>query len=174
MLNYSPSEVVTKTSHHVTCPTCKNPDGSIDHLLGEEARCQWYCAHCGAQYIFQLSKDGTVKTARTGDRSDKTLVLLRHGNIGLVVEGNQITREGAVEGGDEFIYEEHMCPSGYLKHVLEVFDLDAKIEDPHGIFDYVATLPWDSSFDHKVISGGISEKFRQDALAHFGAVEKKS
>lgn len=138
--------IITKTSKYIQCPHCLKATNSIDHLDGKEISTRWYCDDCGNQYSFKLSKTGEITELKlTGDRIDKSLVLLKNGDIGLVVEG--LVFNGDLSNNNEYFYNEHTCPTNYMKRVKEVFDLKNDDTDPHGIFEYVKTLPWDSNIN---------------------------
>ena len=139
------------TKLHLPCPSCTKPAGTIDHLKGHDVESMWYCDHCGSQIAFKL-KNGNLQTALTGERVDKTLVLLREDNIGLIVEGMRFlhkdgTNDTSMVENDAYFYDEHTCPTNYMRHVKAVIDLGNADVDPHGIFRYVCTLPWEPSIE---------------------------
>ena len=137
---------MTIAKTYVVCPKCGKPAGTVDHLRGYEHDLMWYCEHCGCRYAFSLTEDGTVTAVvDTGERTDKTVVLLKAGDIVLVVEGTLHTPGDSSH--DAYFYNTHTCPTNYLKSVKAIIDLKNKDTDPHGIFEYVATLPWNAQAD---------------------------
>ncbi len=136
---------VVKTTTHIVCPSCNQPDKSVDHLKGQRVDTMWYCDHCGKRYEFTVLPDLTVKELKaTGEYLEKAIVLLRNGSVGLVVEGMTFHCPGKRDDhSHDYFYNEHTCPTNYMRYVCAVVDLEAKDTDPHGIFQYVTTLPWD-------------------------------
>lgn len=133
---------VAVTKHHVPCPWCGGNASTVDHLLNEKhaTETQWACDACGEKIALKV-KDGRLWTGKVrGERTYKTLVLLRHGDIGLVVEGMAFEDH---PGSPESYYDENTCPTNYLKHVKVIIDLKRNDTDPHGIFQFVAVRPYD-------------------------------
>ena len=160
----------TKTATHIVCPGCHQPAGTIDHLLGQAIDTMWYCASCGARYAFKLLVNGEVTDLRlTGDRKEKCLVLLRNGNVGLVVAGSVFTENGKLGDWDAhhtYYYDEHTCPTNFMRDVKAVLDLATQDADPHGIFHYVATLPWDARVEdcnNEDFLGTMFPAFKKDS-----------
>lgn len=135
---------ITKT--HVVCPACRSPDSTVDHLKGSEQQLKWYCQQCGAEYTFTLTAGFKVVDVKlTGNSVRKTLVLLRCGKVGLVVQGMSFSH--IKNNNDGYYYDEGTCPTNYMPQVLKVIDLETGDPDPHGIFEYVKTLPWDDRIE---------------------------
>jgi hypothetical protein len=116
----------------------------------------WYCDHCGHRYALKLTADGLVFTAKTIGKKDKALVLLRAGDVGLVVEGLCISDKPETSAHFEdgtshhaYHYNEGTCPINYMKDVKAVLDLKNKDIDPHGIFQYVTTIPWNPDIEER-------------------------
>ena len=67
-----------------------------------------------------------------------TLVLLKRNGIYLVVNGYG-------NGNDAYFYNEHTCPTNYMQDVEAViYEKDA---DPHGVFEWVATIDKPEDWD---------------------------
>lgn len=137
---------ITKT--HIVCPACNKPAGTIDHFTNPVST-RWYCDICGEQYSFTVTKQNNELIVSdlklTGNKKNDCLVLLKNGDIGLVVKGMYFNNE--FDSNHEYFYNEHTCPVNYLKDIKDVFDLKNKDTDPHGIFEYVRTLPYDDRVD---------------------------
>jgi len=76
--------------------------------------------------------------------SIESTALLKRGTMYLVVNGLRLkehpTREVEPTGKhDEFYYNEHTCPTNYLRDVVEVI-ADGEV-DPHGCFKFVTSVP---------------------------------
>jgi hypothetical protein len=84
---------------------------------------------------------GSSHPAHAGMR--KTLVLLRLGTPGgpihFVVEGVKQWPEpfAEMQDGDRYFYEEHTCPTNFIRVPLIAFEGDL---DPHGLFEHVETV----------------------------------
>lgn len=135
---------LVQTKNYAICPCCEKPDSTIDHLLNTDTSTSWYCDNCGERYSISFKKTGEVFTQATGERVNKNIVLLKNGNVGLVVEGMSFS---GAESNQEYYYNEHTCPTNYMKNVLAVIDLEHNDSDPHGIFEYVKTLDWDKDVE---------------------------
>lgn len=151
--SYTEAGVVTKTTTHIVCPDCGKPDADIDFAKGKEIEALWFCGNCGAQYGVKSTKDGKFYTHRTTARTDPSIVILRNGRIVLVLKGMKFNGHASGSpNNDDYFYNEHTCPTNYMKNVKAVIELPNKEQrqadtDPHGVFKYVATLPWDDALD---------------------------
>ena len=140
---------ITKT--HIVCPGCSKPDNTIDHFLefNNPVSTQWYCDRCGEQYSFTVTKQNDELIVSdlklTGNKKKKCLILLKHDDIGLVIKGSNFSSGYNLQ--QEYFYNEHTCPVNYMSEVKEVFDLKNQDIDPHGIFEYIGTLPYDDRID---------------------------
>lgn len=131
---------------HVACPSCDNLS-AVDHVQdGQEMT--WWCDNdlCGHQYRFTIN-NGEIDSQSTGVIVSKTSVLLKRGDLSIIVKGVKITDpyDDHYSGYDEdgcnrFFYEESTCPSNYLRETEEVFYNGQS--DVHGLFEYVGTLPY--------------------------------
>jgi len=138
------ANIIEKTKHHVECPHCHKPAGTIDHLIGRNIDTSWYCDNCGGRYRLVMGK-GTVFTEPLDERIDPTLVFLRNGDVLLAVKGREFTAGGkatALEGHEEYFYNTHTCPTNFMGEVEAVIDMRTGNDDPHGIFEYVCTIPY--------------------------------
>lgn len=151
-----------ETKHYAICPNCNEKAGGVDHLLNSNTSTMWYCDNCGARYSLKF-ENGKMFIGKTNECLTKTLVLLRSGHIALIVEGmNFSTHE---ENNDAYFYNEHTCPTNFMDKVKMIIDLRNNDNDPHGIFEYVATFPYDERIDDCDCSmETISEIFRTDLL----------
>jgi hypothetical protein len=83
------------------------------------------------------------------------LVLLRHGNLGIIIEACHT--EGTDDSHEEYFYNEHTCPCNWIDDIIAIIDLNNGDIDPHGIAQYVGRLPLPNNY--KDLSG--------DAIAEF-------
>ncbi|HVZ88069.1 MAG TPA: hypothetical protein VHG72_13945 [Polyangia bacterium] len=149
--------VVSVTKRHVVCPSCNKAAGTIDHMiedairLGEPSRiCGWFCDRCGWEYAGTVYADGSATVEKTGKRKIETRVLLKleplKGDVFIEVEGMTFLGVGeTIEGKDliedsRYYYEEHTCPTNYLRVVQELWEGDYG-HDPHGMFRVVDVVP---------------------------------
>jgi hypothetical protein len=149
-----------KTKRYFNCLGCEKGVFWIEHLIDqipERPWGTWYCEACGVGHR-GTAGNGECKVDLTGDKCLRTAVLLKlepdAGDVYLTVRGMQFTKNGGVpdharfEDGDRYHYNEHTCPTNYLRRVIEIFQVmperNGKREestDPHGIFEYVMTAP---------------------------------
>lgn len=152
MNNMKEFQPLTETVRYAICPRCGERGDIIDHYLDldYEENTTWDCDSCGYYYDLRF-KDGRVFSSITEERVDKTLVLLRAGHLAIIVEGmsfsedsDQIVRpDSNYYDRDEYYYNKRICPTNYLKSVQAIVDLRNADTDPHGIFKYVETAPYD-------------------------------
>jgi ribosomal protein L37AE/L43A len=157
---------ITVVTKYIVCPACHQPDQSIDHLEGKGVT-MWYCRKCGVRYAFKYDSGEVTDLGLTGERIEKRLVLLRRDNIGLVVVGRCLPAAAAADNSDPtghhaYYYNEHTCPVNYMRDAKAVIDLDKKDTDPHGIFEYVTTLPW-----NRLVEEADNDEFLETLLPHF-------
>jgi hypothetical protein len=140
----TPQYTFTKPERYIRCPGCNGSDFSVSHLaIGVNTR--WSCDKCGCCFRLEVvSHDRVDCEVIQGERTEKTRVTLQSdGPMTIVVEGMRSVDDAAplpLGDGDEYFYNEHTCPTNYLR-VLKVVAPDGD-EDPHGIFSYVKTEPW--------------------------------
>jgi len=131
----------SETLHYAPCPWCgKRSDSPINHLLNQSLVTTWYCHECGESFDLKFDGTGKLWTAKVLDRRcDKILVLLRYGSMGLIVEGSSIAGN---PGQQRYFYEEHACPTNFMRHIKVIIDLKDGNIDPHGIFRFIGTVPY--------------------------------
>lgn len=147
---------VTRTKTYAVCPACEKDAGAIDHLLGQTLSTRWYCPSCGQSYSLTFSADGAVEIALAVGRKVTTVDVLvlnpQEKPVYFVVEGMRFEGEGHDDSDNEhkrFFYEEHSCPTNWLKPTMLYFDGD---DDPHGLIKFLATRD-DSDFPEDAAYG---------------------
>lgn len=136
---------ITKT--HIVCPHCEHVDSSIDHLIAARRECswgRWYCDECGGGYEGTVSAEGavTVQKAKCGESFTRGLDLLcippqQHPVYFVVLASHPTGRDA---NGTRYYYEEHSCPTNWLRKILLVcVEGD---QDPHGLIKYIETAPY--------------------------------
>jgi Zn finger protein HypA/HybF involved in hydrogenase expression len=130
--------------YYIDCPHCGESKSRIDHLFNDGTEDKtfgtWYCDECGGGYK-GIVKGRDVFVEKVLDRMDKSIVFLRNGNILLAVKGRRLNGKLDISR-DKYYYNESTCPTNYLKDIIQVFDLEHNEPDPHGIFEYVCTIPY--------------------------------
>lgn len=137
-----------KPDTFIYCPSCGKGESKVNHCeIGFSSA--WYCDDCGVSFKIARLADGSFDLTLTTERKERTRVTLESsGPVRIVVEGlrlvgGDIPPEPEEENHDQYFYDEHTCPINYLQ-VLKVIDPSNGNEDPHGIFAYVKTEPWES------------------------------
>jgi|SRR6185437_4520994 len=134
---------ITEVKNFVECPHCNKSKNSVGHLFSENKEISfgpWYCAECGNAFR-GVVKGKDVFLEKMSERKDSAIVFLRSGNILLAVKGMYFNGELDVDNS-RYFYEEHTCPTNYLKDVEMVIDLKNGDTDPHGIFEFVGVIPY--------------------------------
>jgi len=124
------------------CPSCNGRVGTIDHLQAGEEAGAWFCDGCGRGWWLTVTRDGIVHREHS-ERKERTVVTLvlppQTLPIVLTLDGFRIVKPGEEHDGDAYFYNEHTCPTNWLRHVTEVRIGDS--DDPHGLFQWVSTEP---------------------------------
>lgn len=136
--------LIKETKHYVCCPHCGHSKTSVDHLFNEDHLSgrsfgPWYCDECGLSYSGKVVGNEVFVQKEPG-RKDISTVFLKHGNVLLAVEGMYFDGDLNQEEA-RFFYNEHTCPTNFLKDVIEVYDISDWSVDPHGIFEFVGAIP---------------------------------
>lgn len=125
---------------YVKCPACNEAAGHLYEEL-KDGTYKWYC-DCGNQYSFEYKDGNVLKVESTGNFFAKTRILLANDDIALIIKGNRYFTEGRLtdDEHDRYYYDEHTCPTNYMRDVIEVIDLRSMDTDPHGVFRYIKTI----------------------------------
>jgi len=148
--------IVQRTKTYAVCPTCQADAGEVDHLLGTKVSTRWYCDACGHNYQLAFSEDGAVAISPLPGRRITTLNVLKlppqEKPVFFVVKGMRFEAATTDQDQDQedstrFFYEEHSCPTNWLKPEMVYYDGDC---DPHGLIQFVtardeSTLPPDEA-----------------------------
>lgn len=141
------------TLHHIACPECGQPHGSIDHLVKDASARgapvpagPWFCDGCGRGFNVLVYADATASVELLEERLVKTAALLRLRDSGdhplhIVVHdtctnylGDPASQE--TRDAERYLYEDHLCAEDILHRVERVIaNGDA---DAHGLFQLVA------------------------------------
>lgn len=142
------STTVAVTRLHAICPHCGDHSKTLDHLKEGQTFGPWYCDSCGRAYngTYKGADTVLVKDPRESRKID-TLVLLEYPPsdkpLRFLIEGMRFVDKKDLSrhpeyGGPRYFYEEHSCPTNWLKHCTMVaFDGDT---DPHGFLRYVRDI----------------------------------
>lgn len=131
------------------CPACgARTDQAIDHLKAGQSFGPWFCGACGAGYVGTAMGAYTTLTLHA-EREYQTLDLLAlqpsPKPLYVVLRGVIVTKALASpdEEGDSkrFYYEEHSCPTNWLRHP-EMVALGGDT-DPHGVLRFLRYVPID-------------------------------
>jgi len=157
-------EPIRETRIYAPCPWCHKKASDITYHI-EHAPCgpfpPWHCNACGRLYVVQIGADKAVHVNRKdGEATYSTLVLLRipaySEPIYLVVSATQYRPEEPCGEGDAYFYDEYTCPSNWLGDVEVVIQGDST--DPHGIAQWVASIPAGDLLDEdEVARGGMTK-----------------
>ena len=129
------------------CPHCEKGTFAIDHLkaIGNGISFgPWYCNECGGSFDGRISADGNIDVRLRTERRIKTYDLLmlspQDKPVWFIVEGLRFEdpakpRDETSEAEHkEYFYEEHSCPTNWLKPEIVYYDGD---DDPHGLLEFV-------------------------------------
>jgi len=75
----------------------------------------------------------------TGEKKIPTIVTLKLDQpVTIETEGVMVGQTS--ETASEYFYNEHTCPTNFLRHVIRIIDAEGD-DDPHGIFQFVSEKP---------------------------------
>ncbi len=142
-------EMTPRTKRFFTCP-CGGEEFVIEHLYETETKeaGPWFCHKCGKSWGIKLV-GGNVKITEKDMVVSDTLVVLKldpknmKKPLYLITEGmvfNEKIEKTCELEQHKFYYEEHTCPTNWLKNIREIC-MDGE-HDPHGLFEYVETRPF--------------------------------
>lgn len=130
---------------HAVCPHCGEVAKRLDYLLAMAAKKPygfgpWACDSCNHYYSGTLSTvDGkpsviTVKSDKSSSEEVYDLLVLPPQNkpVYLIVSTEDYGRK---ERDQSFYYNEHTCPTNWIKRVVGIVIGDDP--DPHGLFEFV-------------------------------------
>lgn len=159
--------LITETKQYVACPECgENTGSTFDAEHHSRGFGPWWCDECGAGYMGRPDGARGIKLELTGERHIDTTVLLeippQSRSIYLATKGMRFMGLGEEddEGGQHYFYEEHTCPTNWLRDVFRIsINGDS---DPHGLAKYVDRVDgapdWedrDAKFDEVMKKSGL-------------------
>lgn len=138
------TQPTTKAVIHAICPHCEEVDATLGHLEEGSTFGPWYCDSCGRAYAGVYRGEATkIFKDDKGRRKLDTLVLLEYPRtdkpLRFLIKGRRyVENEDQEYDGSGYFYEEHSCPTNWLKDCAMVaFDGDT---DPHGFLRYVREI----------------------------------
>jgi transcription elongation factor Elf1 len=139
-------KAATKTRTYISCPVCGKGESRVCHLSLGQSFGPWSCDVCGHFYRGTRTEQGADIEVIEGQIKKKridVLEFIHDARLKIYVESFDVTNPNISEAMEErnsiaYFYEEHDCPSNYLRCTEDViFDNE---KDPHGIFRYVETI----------------------------------
>jgi hypothetical protein len=148
--------VELKTKRYFTCPNGCKHEMTVEHLLGDgpcgvtkdypkRQAGPWYCDECGQGWKLTYDADSVDVEPVKGKKVDQWVILElppQTEPIRFKVKAMRIDRE-LDESADQYFYEEHTCPTNWLRRVEEVSI--GEDDDPHGLFKHVRTYDAEAS-----------------------------
>lgn len=139
------AKTITEVKHFIECPHCAKSKTRVDHLFSEKKGeiffGPWYCDECGLSCRGKVI-GSDVYVEKCDKSKQNSIVFLRNGNVLLAVKGMYFDGDRD-DGFYKYYYGEHgTCPTNYLGEVEMVIDLNNGNTDPHGIFEFVGSIPY--------------------------------
>jgi predicted RNA-binding Zn-ribbon protein involved in translation (DUF1610 family) len=179
--------ICKRESLHYKCPNCGEFSSSLTHIEVGQTFGPWYCSDCGRGYVGKRITHTEVDLNTYLRQCIKTLVLLRNDDgldltmleahsvevaeykpVFVIVEGIHVIDNDKEElrfDGDQYFYEEHSCPTNFMK--VECF-IQGDDADPHGIWLWVETIVKPNDYEQRMKSINCSE----DRLFYFRSLFK--
>lgn len=141
-----------------TCPWCNGASGHrVDHLYAHPLPCRfgpWRCAECDKSFEGTVRAPGDVELIKdeTASATARAMSLLKFdgkdGPTFFVMDHRHYSAQDSDEekqGHDRYFFEEHSCPTNWLRHCAAVIqDGDT---DPHGFLTFVRSVEVSEDFD---------------------------
>lgn len=130
------------TKQYIVCPHCNQNSGhSVDHIQRGGHFGEWYCNECGHSYKGCRNEHGQIELTLSDSVKTNTydLVVLppQDKPIYFVLKGMSFN-DGHYDDGKEYFYEEHSCPTNWLKHMVTM--IIENDDDPHGLIEFVRSV----------------------------------
>jgi hypothetical protein len=191
--------VVAVTKRYAVCPHCsKNSQHTIDHLYEKLAAHKpidmghggWECRECrecGLPFNIHAVDGELVVSKNTNPKATKMIrtwdlvqVITEDGKrLRLLLSGMRWEPQGYPEVAElvaynkAYWYNEHTCPTNWTNDIVAMIEEDD--EDPHGVFQFVATVDQDKAImklPHEVSCHGDEEVDLQKTFPeHFKPLE---
>lgn len=138
-------KVELKTQRYFTCPNGCAHRMTVEHLLDandggpRRSAGPWYCDECGQGWKLTYDVDSVDVEPAGGKKVDQFVILElppQTEPVRFKVRASRVDRE-LDESVDVYFYEEHTCPTNWLRRVEEVSV--GEDDDPHGLFKHVRT-----------------------------------
>ncbi|MRT30868.1 hypothetical protein [Herbaspirillum sp. CAH-3] len=137
----------THTKTFIRCPHCDGDEFPVDHILNgtwKRSFGPWYCDTCGGSFRGTKDDVGQIDLELLDERKVQTLDLLvlqpQAKPVYFVLRGMRF--EGPKFDGypdnKEFFYEEHSCPTNWLRNIQTLIHDDD--DDPHGLIEFVRSI----------------------------------
>jgi hypothetical protein len=131
------------------CPHCNGQTGSrIDHLYpGPTTAGPWACDICGHWFDVKINGPKNVELTPAKSKNEPVrdgYALLRfdgmEGPVFFIMKCSRYRVESDEEqqSSDRFFFEEHSCPTNWLRDCVEV--ISAGDIDPHGFLKFVRSI----------------------------------
>jgi hypothetical protein len=141
------------------CPHCNiHTNETVSHLYGDRLPFKfgpWYCDACGGAYEGTVLAPGNVEIRiidRNKQSKGRRMALLKlaadNRTVWFVIDGIYINHGSDDRGSqdrDRYFYEEHSCPTNWLRDVAAV--IEDNDSDPHGFLEFVRSVEVPSNFN---------------------------
>ena len=134
--------ILIETKRYAACPECGGKVGSIEHLDGDDIHqlgpC--FCEGCGRGWRIRTNGrdvcDMEIDERRRWMPATVTMVLPpQKESIVLTLLAHTFDeRDKEFGAGDAYFYDEHTCPTNWMRDVAEIRIGDNA--DPHGLFKF--------------------------------------
>lgn len=144
------------------CPWCGHQtNSSVSHLYGYRMPVKagsWYCDKCRKPYDILVKAPGDVEITKAAHSDNRRFIpglsLLRRGEgedaVYFVMKKDRYeTNDGdtpeEAQDRERFFYEEHSCPTNWLRNCVAV--IEGADADPHGFLTFVRCVDVPQDFD---------------------------
>lgn len=135
--------VQAKVRLYIPCPSCTDGSWRADQLH-EGQSTTWTCNSCHREANILRVDYNDFRTTPTGRKETPVVVTLRSDTKPAITvrlntwkyAHSQKDTKKEYEEHQRFYYDEHTCPTNWIKQVEEISV--GKDKDPHGIFEFVS------------------------------------
>jgi hypothetical protein len=150
---FSPARIETVTVNQICCRNCGASMGTIDHLIDRLDKKPapitagpWSCKGCGSSWMIEVYSETDVRSRSYRPEEidvpcfDLLVLPPQNKPVYFVARSSDYNRkiDGSTKPyqGKAYFYDEHTCPTNWLRCEHIVFDGN---HDPHGLFEYVGS-----------------------------------
>jgi hypothetical protein len=153
------AEVKYKTVNYISCPFCNNFDFEISKIseFKDASMFPIVCPECKNGFKSKFINDELHIKKLNETKINGCIDFLKYGNILLLLKGVYINYDLDLNRRKKF-FDKECCPAAYLSKTIEIVDMSTGEPDPHGIFEFIESIPIVEDYSYENIIKEMVEK----------------